>query len=46
VIYVAYKILVKKERPHNFYTPFDYITGQSDQEFHYQDEHEDHDKET
>ncbi|UOQ92543.1 DUF3951 domain-containing protein [Halobacillus shinanisalinarum] len=31
---VAYKIFIKKERVDNSYTPFDYITGQTDTEFH------------
>lgn len=34
VCIIAYKIFFKKERPNNDYTPFDYITGQSEDEFH------------
>ncbi|KGX92534.1 hypothetical protein N781_14425 [Pontibacillus halophilus JSM 076056 = DSM 19796] len=38
ILVVAFKIFFKKERPSNFYTPFDYITGQTDQEFHEEQE--------
>lgn len=34
VIYIAYKVIFKKQRPKNYYTPFDYIAGQTDKEFH------------
>ncbi|UOR13400.1 DUF3951 domain-containing protein [Halobacillus amylolyticus] len=35
---VAYKIFIKKERVDSSYTPFDYITGQTDKEFHEEEE--------
>ncbi|MCD5323426.1 MULTISPECIES: DUF3951 domain-containing protein [Pontibacillus] len=31
---VVYKVMIKKERPSNYYTPFDHIAGQSIDEFH------------
>lgn len=34
VIFVLYRILSGKGTPDNSYTPFDYITGQTDTEFH------------
>lgn len=34
IIYIAYKVFVKKEHPKNYYTPYDFITGQTDKEFH------------
>lgn len=34
IIYIAYKVFIKKERPKNQYTPYDYIIGQTDKEFH------------
>lgn len=34
IVYIAYKVIVKKQRPKNYYTPYDYIVGQTDQEFH------------
>ncbi|WP_193433340.1 DUF3951 domain-containing protein [Virgibacillus necropolis] len=43
---VAYKIVIKKERPDNSYTPFDYIAGQTEDEFYEeQEEKEADDKE-
>lgn len=44
VIWIAYKIFIKKDRPENFYTPFDYITGQSDEEFPKQVEEEENEE--
>lgn len=43
---VLYKVLIKKERPTSSYTPFDYITGQTDKEFHHEldEEREEHNK--
>lgn len=32
--YIAFNIFVKKKRPKNYYTPYDYIIGQTDKEFH------------
>lgn len=40
---VLYKVLIKKERPTSSYTPFDYITGQTDKEFHHEIDHEETD---
>ncbi|HLQ73180.1 MAG TPA: DUF3951 domain-containing protein [Bacillota bacterium] len=41
---VVYKVLSGKGVPDNSYTPFDYITGQSDTEFHEEDtEEKEHD---
>ena len=34
VSFVLYRILSEKGAPDNSYTPFDYITGQTDTEFH------------
>ncbi|GGD25124.1 DUF3951 domain-containing protein [Pontibacillus salipaludis] len=34
ILIVVYKVMIKKERPDNYYTPFDHITGQSNEEFH------------
>lgn len=31
---IAYKVFIKKEKPNNYYTPFDYIAGQTEDEFH------------
>lgn len=33
ILYIAYKVFIKKERPKNYYRPYDYITGQTDKEF-------------
>lgn len=44
IFIVAYKILIKKEKPKNYYTPFDYIAGQTDKEFHINEEEEARDK--
>ncbi|ELK48530.1 DUF3951 domain-containing protein [Halobacillus sp. BAB-2008] len=33
LIFVAYKLFIKKETIHNYYTPFDHITGQVVYEF-------------
>ncbi|MFD1019876.1 DUF3951 domain-containing protein [Thalassobacillus hwangdonensis] len=38
VLVVAFKIFVKKERPTNYYTPFDHIAGQTNKEFHEESE--------
>lgn len=46
IVFVMFRVLIKKKRPHNMYTPFDYITGQSDKEFHEAlDEQEEKEKE-
>lgn len=37
ILYIAYNILIKKKRPKNYYTPYDYIVGQTDKEFHDED---------
>ncbi|UTE76729.1 DUF3951 domain-containing protein [Rossellomorea sp. KS-H15a] len=29
ILLVAYRVLIKKKNPSNYYTPFDHITGQS-----------------
>ncbi|WP_163583110.1 DUF3951 domain-containing protein [Gracilibacillus saliphilus] len=34
ILIVAFKVLIKKERPSNYYTPFDNITGQENKAFH------------
>lgn len=35
ILVVVFKMFVKKKKPTQIsYTPFDYITGQSDEEFH------------
>jgi len=34
VSFVLYRIFAGKGAPDNSYTPFDYITGQTDTEFH------------
>lgn len=34
ILYIAFKVFVKKKRPKNYYTPYDYIVGQTDKEFH------------
>lgn len=34
VCIIAYKVFIKKERPNNYYTPFDYAAGQTEDEFH------------
>ncbi|MGP4040792.1 DUF3951 domain-containing protein [Gracilibacillus sp. D59] len=34
ILIVAFKVLIKKERPSNYYTPFDNITGQVNKAFH------------
>lgn len=34
IVYISYKVFIKKERPKNSYTPYDYIVGQTDKEFH------------
>ncbi|MGD7043132.1 DUF3951 domain-containing protein [Jeotgalibacillus proteolyticus] len=34
VLIVAFKMFVRKATPTNFYTPFDYISGQDHNEFH------------
>lgn len=34
IVFIAYKVIIKKERPKNYYTPYDYIVGQTDKEFH------------
>lgn len=48
VAYVGYKVIIKKQRPKNYYTPYDYITGQTDKEFHDEklevETEDDHDK--
>lgn len=33
ILLVAYRVLIKKKNPSNYYTPFDHITGQSVNEF-------------
>lgn len=33
ILLIAYRVFIKKQRPKNYYTPFDYITDQSDREF-------------
>jgi Protein of unknown function (DUF3951) len=33
ILLVAYRVLIKKKNPSNYYTPFDHITGQSVSEF-------------
>ncbi|MFD2925087.1 DUF3951 domain-containing protein [Halobacillus naozhouensis] len=38
IIIVAYKIFIKKDPVNSSYTPFDYITGQTDKEFHQNEE--------
>lgn len=35
---LLYKVLCRKGRPTSFYRPFDYITGQTEQEFHDEEE--------
>lgn len=45
VVVVAYKVLIKKVRPEITYTPFDYITGMTKEEFKEEEEdfkHDDH----
>ncbi|WP_208591141.1 DUF3951 domain-containing protein [Gracilibacillus suaedae] len=34
ILIVACKIFIKNERPDNYYTPFDHITGQEHKAFH------------
>lgn len=36
-----YKNKTRTDKPDNSYTPFDYITGQSETEFHQEDEQDD-----
>lgn len=38
ILIVVFKVLFKKKRPDVFYTPFDYITGQTDEEFYEEEE--------
>ncbi|WP_079526526.1 DUF3951 domain-containing protein [Halobacillus hunanensis] len=38
IIIVALKIFIKKKPVDSSYTPFDYITGQTDKEFHENEE--------
>ncbi|MCA0147186.1 DUF3951 domain-containing protein [Rossellomorea vietnamensis] len=33
ILLVAYRVLIKKKNPSNYYTPFDHIKGQSVSEF-------------
>src|SRR5699024_4944748 len=48
VAYVGYNVIIKKQRPNNYYTPYDYITCQTDKEFHDEklevETEDDHDK--
>lgn len=44
ILFIAFKIFIKKERPDNSYTPFDYITGQTGEEFHEEQEEREEDK--
>ncbi|WP_430788005.1 DUF3951 domain-containing protein [Virgibacillus flavescens] len=43
IIFIAFKIFIKKERPDNSYTPFDYITGQTGDEFYEEQEEKEED---
>lgn len=40
ILIVTYKVLIKKEKPNNYYTPFDYIAGQTEKEFYINEEEE------
>ncbi|AQR76986.1 hypothetical protein BXP28_06030 [Paenibacillus larvae subsp. larvae] len=40
---ITFKIIKNKELPSNSYTPFDYITGQSNVEFHEEKEEKEED---
>lgn len=37
---IVFKIIKKKNLPNSYYTPFDYITGQTNVEFHEEKEEE------
>ncbi|WP_245676670.1 DUF3951 domain-containing protein [Bacillus solimangrovi] len=43
ILMVAYKVLIKKETPSNYYTPFDHIAGQATNEF--QEENKEYERE-
>jgi len=43
---VAYKVIIKKESPSNYYTPFDNITGQSISEFQEENEEDEMEEES
>lgn len=47
ILFVLFRVLLKKNRsgPGESYTPFDYITGQTDKEFHEELEEEEDENE-
>ncbi|WP_406944355.1 DUF3951 domain-containing protein [Halobacillus sp. SY10] len=40
VLRTAYRMFVKKQYPDNSYTPFDYVSGQTETPFHEEDKEE------
>lgn len=40
VLRTAYRMFVKKQYPDNSYTPFDYVSGQTETPFHEEDREE------